>query len=92
MAGTKDLTEALRQLTEQAQPAETQAPPRGSAARVVSAAVPSGGVAKGGATFAPGGAQTFTSTDGLFTLSFPETLVTTLGDSELTIGVIKKVP
>lgn len=92
MSESKDLTEALRQLTEQAPPAPSPPPPRGAVSRTVSAAVPAGAAPSSkGSAFTLGGEKTLASTDGLFSFVFPETLVTTFGDAELTVGCIKKV-
>lgn len=71
----KDLTEALHRLTEQARQRPVATPQeRGAAARVVSAASPGGGTAKGGSIASPLTEQartyhaerTVMSTDGLF--------------------------
>jgi len=92
----KDLTAALHALTEQANgqttrvdkslPAVKVAPPIPE--RVGSSGIISG--AGGGVGFALNGEKTVSSTDGLLTFYFPETLRTTIGLTTLDVGVIVK--
>lgn len=90
---SKELTEALRILTEQAKASKSEPPAeRGAAPAVKSAALLGGGVPGGsGADFTLAGAKTIVSSDGLFALVFPDTLKRTMGNAEVTVPVIKKV-
>jgi hypothetical protein len=87
---SKDLTEALRALTEQANGADSGPPAmksRGAAAAVKSSALLAGG-ATGSSDFTLKGEKTVTSTDGIFTFYFPETLEKVIGGKTVKIGAI----
>lgn len=90
---SKDLTDALRALTEQANGTSPEPMKlRGNAPAAISAALPSGAQqGTGSKDFAVGGTKTMVSTDGLFALVFPDTLNTTISGVQYTVGVIKKV-
>lgn len=91
---SKDLTEALRAMMEQGDSATNVVPkPRGSAPAVESSALlgASPAAKSGGSDLAAGGTKTIMSSDGLFTLVFPDVLKATIAGSEYTIPVIKKV-
>ncbi len=90
----KDLTSALRDLTDRSQAVEQPPKPRGEAPAVKSAAVLTSGNTPSGAAgpFTAGGTKTVASSDGLFTLYWPESLKTTISGVEFTVGVIKQVP
>lgn len=96
---SKDLSEALGQLSRAAQYQEYKPQPpeplpvRGEAAAVKSSApLPGGGNDSNGSAFEASGELTLTSTDGLFTFHFPDTLITTIGDISYTVGVVQKSP
>ena len=89
----RDLTEALDKLTQPTSSGAPDAPKlRGEAPVVKSSALIAGGAGGGaGATFTATGAMTIITSDGLFAISFPETLETNYGADVMTLGVIKKV-
>jgi hypothetical protein len=95
----KDLSAALQALTEQAQGQTSRVDKALPAGRDIPAIPARSG--SSGPMSTPGvaatafvlrGEKTITSSDGIFTFHFPETLETTLDDKVLTIGVIKAVP
>jgi len=93
----KDLTAALQALTEQAAGQTSRSDRTLPAARVPSA-IPARTGASGpisavnnGDSFALKGEKTIASSDGLFTLYFPETLEATIGGKVVTLGAIKTV-
>lgn len=93
---SRDLTEALRAMMEQSSATNTVPPltTRGSAAASKSSALLPGAASKGGSgqELLVAGAKTITSTDGIFTLHFEQTLTTTLGGMIYTIPVIAAEP
>jgi len=93
----KDLTEALRALTEQSG-GQTSRVDKSLAAPRVPSAIPertgtSGPIssAKTGDSWTLKGAKTLTSTDGIFTFYFPETIEAPLENKIITVGAIKAV-
>lgn len=90
---SKDLTEALRRLTEQPDASVNAVPaPRGMAPAVKSAALlPGGAAGASGNGLTINGTKTLSSSDGLFAIVFPDTVKTTISGAELTIPCIKKV-
>lgn len=93
----KDLTAALQALTEQAA-GQTSRVDRSLPAARVPSAIPARTGASGpisavssGDSFALKGEKTIASSDGLFTLYFPETLEATIGGKVVTLGAIKTV-
>lgn len=92
---SRDLTDDLRALTEQANASKREGmKPRGAAAKVESSALLPGASksGNGSSSFEPKGPKTLTSTDGLFTIFYPDTLETTIDSTVYTVGVIKRVP
>jgi len=93
----KDLTAALQALTEQASGQTSRVDRSLPAARVPSAIPPRTGASgpkstvANGDSFALKGEETIASSDGLFTLYFPETLEATIGGKVVTLGAIKVV-
>lgn len=91
----KDLTAALHALTEQAQGQTTRLdkalpavkPAPGIPART-GASGPVG-TGSGGTGFTLGGEKTVTSTDGLLTFYFPETLKAKIGNTSVVVGAIE---
>lgn len=90
---SKDLTDALRRLTEQPDASVNAMPaPRGMAPAVKSAALlPGASASSGGNGLTINGTKTLSSSDGLFAIIFPDTVKTTVSGAELTIPCIKKV-
>jgi hypothetical protein len=91
----KDLTEALRALTEQSGGLTSRVDKTLPAPRVPSA-IPARSGASGPISSATGGdawelkgEKTWATTDGLFTLYMPETLKSNIGGKLITIGAIK---
>lgn len=91
----KDLTEALQALTEQAAGQTSRVDRTLPTARVPPAIPPRSGssgpitAVDNGDSFALKGEKTIASSDGLFTLYFPETLEATIGGKVVTLGAIK---
>lgn len=93
----KDLTSALQALTEQASGQTSRIDRALPTARVPPAIPPRSGssgpisAVAVGDSFTLTGEKTVASSDGLFTLYFPETLEATIGGKVVTLGAIKGV-
>lgn len=91
----KDLTAALQALTEQASGQTSRVDRALPSARVPPAIPPRSGssgpitAVDNGDSFALKGEKTIASSDGLFTLYFPDTLEATIGGKVVTLGAIK---
>lgn len=93
----KDLTEALAALTEAASGKTSRVDKSLPDSRIPPAIPSRTGASKPIASAASGdswtlkGAKTVTSTDGVFTLYFPETIESTLENKVITVGAIKAI-
>lgn len=89
---SKDLTAALEALMKQ--PANTNTVPalvaRGTAPAVKASSPLTGGGAGGNGGLALGGERIITSSDGLFTFTYPDTLIAVINGVQVTIGVASK--
>jgi hypothetical protein len=94
----RDLTEALRALTDKATSGQTSRVDKALPERANPPAIPARSGSAGPVTTAAvgdswelKGEKTWATSDGLFTIYFPETLESAIGGKTLTIGAIKAV-